>query len=101
MLAISVLVAPADHGAGIEGMHGIGVSTPAAADVADATVGLDGLLHMIKVGRFTISLSMIVAAGMLVPIVLFVGRTIRLHGPEPIVQLHIAPMTTSFPMQIN
>ncbi len=34
---------PGVHGAGVTGTQGIGVNTPLAAAVADATVGLDGL----------------------------------------------------------
>lgn len=53
---------PGAHGAGQEGTHGIGVNTPNAAEVADATVGFARLLHIPNVmGSFGIS--MIVAAG--------------------------------------
>src|ERR1700735_4570179 len=44
----STVGAPAIQGAGVAGMHGIGVSTPRAAAVAAATVGLEGELHMPK-----------------------------------------------------
>lgn len=37
---------PGAQGAGIAGTQGIGVSTPAAAAVADATVGFAGDLHI-------------------------------------------------------
>lgn len=36
---------PGAHGAAVTGMHGIGVNTPRAAAVAEATVGLDGVVH--------------------------------------------------------
>lgn len=53
---------PGVHGAAHTGTHGIGVSTPRAAEVAAATVGLAILLHIPKViGGFGISI--IVAAG--------------------------------------
>lgn len=53
---------PGAHGAAHAGTHGIGVSTPIAADVALATVGFARLLHIPKViGGFGISI--IVAAG--------------------------------------
>jgi hypothetical protein len=45
---------PGAHGADVTGTHGIGVSTPMAAAVADATVGFDGLEHIPKVGILTI-----------------------------------------------
>jgi hypothetical protein len=44
---------PGAQGAVVTGMHGIGVSTPDAADVADATVGLAMLLHIPKGLMFT------------------------------------------------
>ncbi len=40
MLAMRTVGEPGIHGAVVFGMHGMGVSTPLAADVADATVGL-------------------------------------------------------------
>ena len=40
MLPSSTVGAPTIHGAGVLGIHGIGVSTPSAAAVAAATIGL-------------------------------------------------------------
>ena len=40
--------APGTQGAGVFGMHGIGVSTPSAAAVAAATTGFAGDMHMPK-----------------------------------------------------
>jgi len=37
----TISLPPGAHGAAITGMHGIGVRTPIAAAVAEATVGLD------------------------------------------------------------
>lgn len=37
---------PGVHGAAVAGMQGWGVSTPEAADVAAATCGLDGVMHI-------------------------------------------------------
>ena len=37
---------PGDHGVAIAGIQGIGVNTPNAAAVADATVGLAKLEHI-------------------------------------------------------
>lgn len=45
LLPIITVAEPGTHGAGIAGMHGIGVSTPSAAAVAAATVGFDRLVH--------------------------------------------------------
>jgi hypothetical protein len=36
---------PGVHGEGVTGIHGIGVRTPKAAEVADATVGFERLVH--------------------------------------------------------
>ena len=44
---------PGAHGAGITGKQGMGVSTPRAAAVALATVGLAKELHMPKGGILT------------------------------------------------
>ncbi len=44
---------PGIHGATIAGTQGMGVSTPCAAAVADATVGFDKVLHMPKGSMFT------------------------------------------------
>src|SRR5579871_6524261 len=44
-LPSSTVGAPATQGAGVFGMHGMGVSTPSAAAVADATVGLAIDMH--------------------------------------------------------
>ena len=37
---------PGVHGLVVTGMHGCGVSTPKAADVAAATCGFDGVVHI-------------------------------------------------------
>jgi len=83
ILAISTVGQPGAHGAVVAGIHGIGVKTPIAAAVADATIGLAMELHMPKGNMFTIGLlSIIFASGMDVK-VLFIGRTMRLPGAAP------------------
>ncbi len=47
---------PGSHGAGVLGIHGVGVSTPNAAVVAAATDGLAGERHMPKGRIFNIAL---------------------------------------------
>jgi hypothetical protein len=47
---------PGAQGAVVTGMHGIGVSTPIAADVAAATVGLAKDMHMPNGGIFVIGM---------------------------------------------
>ena len=64
MFAIKTVGAPTIHGEAVAGTHGIGVRTPLAAAVADATVGFVGAEHVPKVGMFTIGLwSIMLAAG--------------------------------------
>lgn len=72
MLAMVTVADPGTQGAGITGVHGIGVSTPSAAAVAAATAGLAGDLHIPKGKMLTNGLlSIIFAAGLLSPNVLF------------------------------
>jgi len=47
---------PGAHGAGVFGIQGIGVRTPSAAAVADATVGFAIDVHIPNGGIFTIGL---------------------------------------------
>lgn len=86
---------PGVQGAGVFGTHGIGVRTPDAAAVADATVGLEIDVHMPK-GIILIigAWSMIVAAGTFPQVTRFVGKTTRLLGATPKVHVMLAPFTT-------
>ncbi len=96
LLAIIVCAAPGVHGAVTAGMHGIGVSTPSAADVAAMTTGLDGDWHIPNVAMFIMGIwSMIVAAGWLPAITIAVGKTVSDAGATPIVHDIIAVPTTS------
>ncbi len=54
MFASSTVGAPTIQGAGVLGMHGMGVSTPIADAVAAATCGFDGVVQMPKVGILAI-----------------------------------------------
>src|SRR3954454_7925034 len=56
MLAICTVADPGAHGAEVTGMHGIGVSTPSAAAVAAATVGLAMDWHIANGGMFAMGL---------------------------------------------
>lgn len=79
------------------GMQGIGVSTPIAAAVAEATVGLLGDWHMPK-GRMLTkgAKSMMVAFGLF----WIIGRngtvTIKVDGVIPKVHFRVAPIQTYF-----
>jgi hypothetical protein len=78
------VTAPGVHGAVVTGMHGIGVSTPNAADVADATAGLARLMHMPNGMMLIIGLkSMIVAAGWLLVFTRSSGSTVSVDGAMP------------------
>jgi uncharacterized membrane protein YvlD (DUF360 family) len=86
---------PGVQGATVAGMHGIGVSTPNAAVVAAATVGLANELHMPNGRIFTMGLlSMMLAAGILLVVTRFCGNTTRELGAAPNEQLIMAPIHT-------
>ena len=92
MFASSTVGAPGSQGAVVAGMHGIGVSTPSAAAVAAATIGLAIDMQVPKGRMFTSGLlSMMLASGTPV-ITRFCGSTARLDGAAPKVHWHIAPM---------
>jgi hypothetical protein len=83
MFPIKVLAAPGAHGV-VTGTHGIGVSTPRAAVVAVATVGLARLMHIPNGAMLTIgALSMIDPAGMPSIITLAMGSTVSVDGAIP------------------
>lgn len=82
----------------ITGIQGIGVNTPNAAAVAEATIGFAIELHMLNGRIFFIGiLSIIVAIG-IVDKTLFSGVTINNDGDIPKEQVHIAPPHTRFPI---
>src|SRR3954453_6277669 len=77
------------------GMHGIGVSTPSAAAVAAATVGLAMLEHMPNGGMFTIgAMSLIAAAGRPSTVTRLIGSTLSVVGASPNEHCSIAPVVT-------
>src|SRR5271165_1790350 len=85
--------APGTHGATVMGMQGIGVSTPRAAAVAAATIGLAGDMHMPNGMMLTSGmLSMMLASGTSSVITRFVGRTMSVPGAMPMVHIKDAPM---------
>ena len=88
---------PGAQGAVVQGTHGIGVSTPQAAEVADATVGLARERHIPKVGILTIGLlSMILATNLPCIMELRGGNTTRGTGVIPILHFIVAPIHTVF-----
>jgi hypothetical protein len=94
MPPIMVVAAPGVHGLVVTGMHGIGVNTPSAAAVADATVGLAIDMHIPNGGMFVIGTkSMMLAAGV-VALTLFTGSTLSAEGAIPKVHIMTAPEVT-------
>src|SRR5690348_4439069 len=78
---------PGVQGDVVTGMQGIGVKTPRAAAVAEATEGLAMDMHIPKVGMFFIGTkSMMFAAGA-VALTLFSGVTISAPGATPNVHI--------------
>jgi hypothetical protein len=81
---INVVAVGGSHGPVGTGTHGIGVSTPRAAAVAAATVGLDRLVHIPKGGMLTNgTMSSIVAAGLPSISTRRKGRMLRGDGEIP------------------
>lgn len=102
ILPINTVGAPGVHGAEVTGMHGIGVNTPSAADVAAATAGFDGVVHIPNGGILAIGLlSMIFAAGMFSTMTLLTGNTTRDEGATPKLHCIIAPIITCFAIARN
>jgi hypothetical protein len=87
---------PGVHGAVITGMHGCGVRTPAAADVAAATCGFDGVVHMPNGATFSIGAKSTTRARSWPPAWRIgpEGTTVRVEGATPNVQVIAAPLTT-------
>lgn len=79
--------APGAQGATVSGTHGMGVSTPRAAAVAAATVGLAGFEHIPNVGNL---LSMIVPAGILHIVTVCWLATVSGAGATPKEQVQTA-----------
>lgn len=84
--------APGAQGAAVTGTQGMGVNTPEAAAVAEATVGLEGEEHIPNGGMFTVGLlSMMLAAGVPPTLVLLAGNTLSALGAAPKVQAIMLP----------
>lgn len=94
MLSTITVAEPGVQGAAVAGTQGIGVSTPSAAEVAEATVGFASEVHIPKGGMFTIGLlHMMFAQGMNDELT---GRGVatKLDGATPKLHIIIAPVTT-------
>jgi hypothetical protein len=94
MLPIMQVAEPGVQGEVVTGMQGIGVNTPRAAAVAEATVGLAIDMHIPKGGMLVIGTkSMIFAAGE-VALTLFTGKTLSADGAIPKEHIMTAPEVT-------
>jgi hypothetical protein len=94
MPPIMQVAEPGVHGEVVTGTQGMGVSTPRAAAVAEATAGLAMDMHMPKVGIFVMGMkSMMFAAGA-VALVLLMGSTFRAEGATPKEHIITAPEVT-------
>jgi hypothetical protein len=91
-------ILPGAQGAVSTGTHGMGVSTPMAADVAEATVGLAIDWHMPNVGMLAGVKSMVVAINMFIHLGRSGTVTISEHGAIPKLHWSIAPIVTKFPI---
>lgn len=92
--AINTVGAPTFQGV-VTGIHGCGVNTPDAADVAAATVGFANDKHIPNGMIFFIGTkSMILAAGCEPDNTRFSGVTIKVEGATPNVHIKVAPLTT-------
>lgn len=95
MPLINTVGAPAFHGVVTTGRQGCGVSTPIAAEVAAATIGLLGVMHMPNGMMFFIGMkSMMFAAGCVPDSTRFSGVTIKVEGAAPKMQAKVARLTT-------
>ena len=80
----------------------IGVKTPIAAAVAEATVGLARDMHIPKGITLTIGTwSMMFAAGWFMPNTRWIGRTTSADGAAPIVHWQTAELTTSLGIELT
>src|SRR3954467_3549417 len=92
---ICVSAAPGAHGPETSGTHGAGVSTPSAADVAAATAGVDGVVHIPNGGVFApVIVSWMVAAGLPSTVTRLVGKTLKVDGAMPKLQVSVAVAVT-------
>jgi hypothetical protein len=99
ILATSTVGDPGAHGAAVTGTQGIGVSTPKAAAVAEATVGLAIDWHMPNGIMLAIGLLSIILAIGIDVITRLAGSTMSELGATPKLHWSIAPPHTTFPIE--
>src|SRR3954451_9502949 len=90
---------PGTQGPTVTGMHGIGVSTPSAAAVAAATIGLASDRHIPNGRMLTIGAESVIAANGRPPATIrFVGSTFNVPGAAPNEHCVIAVATVAMPI---
>ena len=89
---------PGAHGAAMTGMQGMGVKTPKAAAVADATDGFAIEVHIAKGMIFSIGTLSIMLAMRVVVLTLFIGRNVKELGAVPKLHLIITLVHTIRPI---
>src|SRR5215472_19094699 len=95
LLASRTVGTPGTHGAVVTGIQGIGVRTPIAAAVAEATEGFAGDMHIPKGMMFTMgTLSIMLASGWFPVLTRFTGSTTKLLGAMPMLHWRVAPLQT-------
>jgi hypothetical protein len=85
---------PGAQGAAVAGTHGIGVRTPRAADVAEATSGLASDEHIPKVGMLTIGAESVMVATGIEAAITMCGSGLRAAGATPKSHIISAPSVT-------
>jgi hypothetical protein len=91
---------PGVQGAVMTGTQGMGVRTPWAAAVAEATWGFERVVHMPKGMMFIIGAkSLMVATGFFSALTMLEGRMARVDGATPKGHCMLAPMVTSCGMR--
>lgn len=87
---------PGAHGATVTGMQGCGVNTPIAAEVAEATCGLDNVVHMPNGMMLTLGAKSWMVAAICPPACTGMpfGTTINDDGATPKLHISCALATT-------
>jgi hypothetical protein len=89
MLETITVAAPGTHGDAVTGIQGCG-------DIAAATAGLAGEVHIPKGAIFTMGLlSIMVAMGCDVVITILSGKTVNVPGAAPKLHCSVAPLHTA------
>jgi hypothetical protein len=85
---------PGVHGDEVAGTHGIGVSTPRAAEVAEATSGLARDEHIPKVGMLAMGAKSVMVATGIDAAITICGMGLRVAGATPKSHIISAPSVT-------